>query len=156
MNQMFAALLKDLPFQLEQLLAMDPVHLSEKSLRSADCGGVYLFTDHDLGKHLYVGRTKRRILNRLRHHVGSANDCPFAFRLAREATGRIAAAYSGDNTRKQLLKDKDFSEAYQTAKKRIKDMDARWVVEPDPLKQCLLEVYVAVALETPHNDFDTH
>jgi hypothetical protein len=27
-------------------------------------------------------------------------------------------------------------------------MDVRWVVEPDPLKQCLLEIYVAVTLAT--------
>jgi hypothetical protein len=35
-------------------------------------------------------------------------------------------------------------------------MDIRFVEEADPLRQTLLEVYVAVALQTPHNGFDTH
>lgn len=30
------------------------------------------------------------------------------------------------------------------------------VEERDQLRQALLEIYVAVALETPFNDFDTH
>ena len=134
---------------------MQPVQLKSRAIRSQVVGGVYLFTEDD--KHLYVGRTKRRIVTRLRNHVNkTATDCPFAFRLAREATGYLQASYGGDGTRSELLKKEGFIKAYQEAKERIKLMDARWVAEPDPLRQCLLEVYVSVALETPHNDFDTH
>ena len=60
------------------------------------------------------------------------------------------ASYRGQNTRKELLKDEAFRRAYEAAKARIKKMDARWVSEPDPLKQCLLEVYVAV-VEVTHS-----
>ncbi|MEY4966055.1 MAG: hypothetical protein RL274_1638 [Pseudomonadota bacterium] len=35
-------------------------------------------------------------------------------------------------------------------------MDYRWVEETDPVKQCLLEVYCAVVLQTKYNDFDNH
>jgi hypothetical protein len=35
-------------------------------------------------------------------------------------------------------------------------MDIRFVEENDPLRQALLEIYAAVALCTPYNDFETH
>jgi hypothetical protein len=35
-------------------------------------------------------------------------------------------------------------------------MDIRNVDEDDPVSQALLEIYVATALGTPYNDFDTH
>jgi hypothetical protein len=35
-------------------------------------------------------------------------------------------------------------------------MDVRVVEETEPLRQALLEMYVAVSLNTPHNDFDFH
>lgn len=35
-------------------------------------------------------------------------------------------------------------------------MDVRYVSEPDPMRQALLEMYVSVSLQTPHNDFDNH
>ena len=35
-------------------------------------------------------------------------------------------------------------------------MQVRYVEEIDPLRQALLEIYVAVVLKTPYNDFNTH
>lgn len=35
-------------------------------------------------------------------------------------------------------------------------MNIRFVEQPHPLRQALLEIYVAVALQTRYNDFDTH
>lgn len=35
-------------------------------------------------------------------------------------------------------------------------MDVRYVEEVDPVKQTLLEVYVATVLGTPYNDFENH
>jgi len=35
-------------------------------------------------------------------------------------------------------------------------MDGRYVEESDPLRQALLEMYAAIALNTPHNSFETH
>jgi hypothetical protein len=38
----------------------------------------------------------------------------------------------------------------------MRDMDYRCVREDDPTKQALLEIYCAVVLGTPYNDFGTH
>jgi hypothetical protein len=35
-------------------------------------------------------------------------------------------------------------------------MSVRFVEETDPIRQCLLEVYVAVVLNARYNDFDTY
>jgi hypothetical protein len=35
-------------------------------------------------------------------------------------------------------------------------MDVRYVEVTDALRQALLEIYVAIALQTSYNDFDTH
>jgi hypothetical protein len=35
-------------------------------------------------------------------------------------------------------------------------MDIRFIEESDPVRQALLEIYVASALQTPFNDFDNH
>ncbi len=35
-------------------------------------------------------------------------------------------------------------------------MQVRYVEERDPLRQALLEIYVALVLKTPYNDFNTH
>lgn len=35
-------------------------------------------------------------------------------------------------------------------------MQLRYVEEPDPLRQALLEMYIAFVLRTPYNDFNNH
>src|SRR6266850_2922522 len=135
------------------LLEMSPARLTALP-RDIPTGGVYLFSERC--QHLYVGRTKRRISARVCGHVNTADDCPFAFRLAREVTGITHAQYSGKHTRKNLLLRPDFRREYKLAKQRIRQMDVRWVHEPDPTRQALLEIYVSVVLQTPYNDFDTH
>jgi hypothetical protein len=49
-----------------------------------------------------------------------------------------------------------FGPAFVEAKRRVAGMDIRYVEEPDPVKQALLEIYAATALETPYNDFENH
>lgn len=39
---------------------------------------------------------------------------------------------------------------------RIRKMDVRFVEEADPLRQTLLEIYIAVSANSRYNDFDTH
>jgi len=55
-----------------------------------------------------------------------------------------------------LSKDPAFAQAFAAAKARIRQMDLRFVEENDPFRQALLEIYAAIALNTPHNDFETH
>jgi hypothetical protein len=45
---------------------------------------------------------------------------------------------------------------FKAAKVRIRAMQVRFVEESDPIRQMLLEVYVAVVHGTPYNDFDNH
>ena len=116
-------------------------------------GGVYLFSEE--GQNMYAGRTKRRISVRVRNHFTGC-DCPFAFLLAREATGRTEPAYTKEGSRKALLGDEDFEDAYEDAKRRIRKMRVRYVHEPDPVRQALLEIYVAIVSKAKYNDFDTH
>jgi len=81
----------------------------------------------------------------------------FAFRLAREATGNLHPSYKkGKDSRDGLMENSTFVDAFTAAKFRIRQMDLRFAEESDPLRQTLLEVYVAVVLATPYNDFDNH
>jgi len=153
MDKRFKALIAGLQKKYESLLSMAPVTVDTAP---SDCpvGGVYLFSER--GKHLYAGRTKRKIKTRLKGHVSTAKDCPFAWHLAREKTGITKATYKKKGSRNHLLTQPAFKQAYDDAKKRIRKMAVRFVGEPDPLKQALLEIYVAVASGAKFNDFDTH
>jgi hypothetical protein len=52
--------------------------------------------------------------------------------------------------------DATFGGAFKRAKARVAAMDLRYIEEPDPVRQAFLEIYVAVTLGTPYNDFDNH
>ena len=153
MDDKFRVLIDDLPKKYEELISMRPLTVDTVP---SDCptGGIYLFTEN--GVHLYAGRTKRRIKERLKYHVGTADDCPFAWHLARKETGKTEASYKTEGSRRHLLTQPHFRQAYQRAKERIRQMEVRYVGESDPLKQTLLEIYVAVVSEAKFNDFDTH
>ena len=58
--------------------------------------------------------------------------------------------------RKGLMEDPVFKAAFMAAKARIRNMDYRFVEETDQNTQALLEIYCAVVLSTPYNDFKTH
>jgi hypothetical protein len=141
----------------ERLKQMPPVTIATLP-KDAPSQCIYLFSE--AGRHLYVGRTRRQSLRqRLRQHSGNSaqhNQAVFAFKLAREATGRREPGYTADNSRKTLAGDPGFKQACAEAKVRIRKIELRYVEEADPLRQTLLEIYVAVLLKTPYNDFDTH
>jgi len=155
MNESFKRYMETLHPSFERLLSMHPVKIAAlpKPLPEK-C--VYLFSE---GKnHFYVGRT-RRLRNRLRQHsIAGAqhNQAVFAFKLPREATGQMIAAYSAQGSRKALSADPKFDAAFSQAKARVRNMDLRFVEEPDPLRQALLEIYASVVLRTKYNDFETH
>src|SRR5216683_2948487 len=117
--------------------------------RDTSVGGVYLFSEDST--HLYARRTKRKIAVRIRNHFSTAPDCPFAWLLAREATGR-KATYTPKGSRKALLADAAFKAEYERAKNRIRRMNLRYVQEQNPVRQALLEIYVAIVTEAKHND----
>jgi hypothetical protein len=152
MNQQFKDLVDTLDKKYQALMSMDPV-IADKIQPNTPVGGVYLFSEEE--RHLYAGRTKRKISVRIRNHFNSANDCPFAWLLARHKTGK-KASYKKKGSRADLLSDPTFKAIYDSARNRIRKMQVRYVCEPDPLRQALLEIYVSVAAQTKFNDFDTH
>lgn len=119
--------------------------------------GVYLFTEN--GNHLYVGRSNAIRARYGRHCNPGATHrmAAFAFKLAREATGKITASYKpGEDSRKGLMLNPEFRTAFETAKARIRQMDFRFVEETDQNAQALLEIYCTLALNAKYNDFNTH
>ena len=156
MNPKFAVLVETLAPKLDRLLAMPP--LAYGSLpRDMPRSGVYLFTE--AGRHLYVGRS-----NTLRGRYGrhcrpgaTHRQAAFAFQLAREVTSHTQATYrAGPGSRTGLALDPVFFAAFTAAKERIRRMEYRYVEEADQNRQALLEIYCAVVLGTPYNDFGTH
>jgi hypothetical protein len=151
-NEIFRQHVEKLHGQFEALLRRDPVTLATLP-KDVPASGVYLFSEGP--RHLYVGRSKR-LRDRLHYHCGSAEDAPFAFKLAREETGKTKATYSSKGSRKELLQDPVFRAAFDAAKARIRGMDIRFVPESDTNRQALLEIYATISVEAPYNDFDTH
>lgn len=156
MDPRFARVVDQLHPAFERLLAILPTRHGRLP-RDMPTQGVYLFNEGD--RHLYAGRS-----NHLRNRVGQHcrpgsqhNQAVFAFRLAREATGMVTPAYStGMGSRKNLATDAVFAEAFTAAKARVRAMDYRCVEEADQTRQALLELYRAIALRCPYNDFNTH
>jgi hypothetical protein len=155
MNETFREHVESLHPSFERLMAMPPVKVCTLP-KSMPTRGIYLFSEG--AKHLYVGRTNR-LRKRLKEHCrksSSHNSAPFAFLLARETCGKLTASYQPNGSRAQLEKDETFGPAFIAAKSRISNMEVRYVEESDPLRQALLEMYVAIALETQHNSFENH
>ncbi len=159
MNAAFQQYVEALHPSYERLISMAPVSIERLptpiSKLPASC--IYLFSEGE--KHLYAGRT-RHFRQRLRQHsipASQHNQAVFAFRIAREVTGRLQATYNAaDGSRLALQADPIFGAAFTEAKERIRRMDLRFVEESDPTRQALLEIYVSVVLKTPYNDFNTH
>ena len=151
----FVHIVESLQPSFEKLIAQSPIK-PVKLAPGLPSAGVYLFTE--AGRHLYVGRSNNLRRRMQRHGSAGATykQAAFAFRLAREQTGKLKATYKTEGSRAHLMEDPDFALAFDNAKRRICGMDLRFVEEPNPLRQAVLEMYVAVALGTPYNDFDNH
>lgn len=155
MNETFRSLIDLLEPSYQRLMKMDPVTVATlpKEMPSA---GVYLFSEGD--NHLYVGRTntiRKRLQNHCRPSSGH-NSATLAFRLARQFTGQTNATYAEQGSRFDLQSHSEFGSIFIAQKRRVRSMSVRYVSEPDPLRQALLEIYASVSLGTPYNDFDNH
>lgn len=155
MHERFQKFVSALHPKFEKLISMEPVtdgRLPKIMPRS----GIYLFSEN--GEHLYIGRT-RNLRSRYSQHSRPSskhNNAPFAFKLAKKALGIGKASYRpGEGSRLGLSENTEFALAFSQALARIRAMEFRFVEETDPTAQCLLEVYASVALQTPHNDFET-
>ena len=68
----------------------------------------------------------------------------------------LKATYKVEGSRAALIQDAAFAEAFVNSKARLRKMKIRVVEEDNPLRQALLEMYVAIALDAKYNDFDNH
>lgn len=155
MNPKFAKFVESLEPAFQRLIQMQPVSAARLP-RTMPKRGIYLFSDG--ATHLYVGRSNN-IRNRIGLHCrpGSQhNQATFAFRMARHQTGRTNAAYTTSGSRGEMVKDAVFGPVFVACKAKIGALDLRFVDEPDPTRQALLEIYTATVLETPFNDFENH
>lgn len=155
MDARFRELIDALEPKFQKLVNMAPVRYGalHKDLPKR---AIYLFSEG--GEYLYVGRTNN-LRNRLRNHCSLAsqhNSAVFAFRIARQVTGRVTASYLPKGSRSDLCKDLEFGQAFSDAKRRVAKMDIKYVEETDAVKQTLLEIYVATVLKTRYNDFENH
>jgi len=156
MHESFAALVSGLHPKFEQLMSITPCRVGSFP-KVMPKQGVYLFSEDD--SYLYVGRSNKIRQRYGRHCNPGATHrmAAFAFKLAREATGKLTASYKDDeNSRKNLMLDPAFRTAFDEAKRRIRAMDFRFVEERDQNAQALLEIYCTLALNARYNDFDTH
>lgn len=154
MNRKFRRHVECLEAACQKLIRMPPVIVSRLPSKSEmPENAVYLFSEGP--QHLYVGRTNR-LRSRLQQHCRTSAthySATFAFLLACEATGKKSGPGC---SRSELEKEPKFKQAFLDAKKRVRQMDLRFVEEEHPIRQALLEIYVAVALATPYNSFETH
>jgi GIY-YIG catalytic domain len=147
MNKRFRRLVDSLHPLLEQLIACEP-HKKGASLPE---WGVYLFMENR--KPIYVGRSNN-IRRRYGDHTRPSSPTSLGILMARRALEMKPDYRAG--ARKRLWSNPQFQKAFKKAQKRITAMEFRAVQEKNPTKQALLEVYCAVALRTPFNDFDVH
>jgi len=155
MNPAFRVHIEALEPSFQRLVEMAPVPMAGLP-RSIPARGIYLLSEQ--GANLYVGRSNR-MPDRLRSHArtnAGHNETTFAMRIARTDTGLLRASYRPEGSRNALVKDTVFGPAFVAAKARVARMNVQYVEEADPMRQALLEMYVALSLGTPFNNFDNH
>src|SRR5882672_7759085 len=152
MHASFARLIEGLHPKYEELMRMSPCSWGRLP-KTMPTRGVYLFSEG--ASHLYVGRSNGIRARFGRHCNPGATHrmAAFAFKLAREATGKTTASYkAGEDSRPGLMLNTEFRAAFETAKGRIRKMDLRCVEETDQNAQALLEIYCTLALGARYND----
>jgi hypothetical protein len=151
----FAEHAENLHPQLGALLACPPFKYAMKPRRLPG-SVVYLFSEGD--DPFYVGRS-RKFSQRLGNHCrpgSQANQSSFAYKLACQDIGFTPVPYKKGNSAIDCLKrEPGLSEAFEASKRRLAGMHIRYVEEKDDVRQALLEIYAAVALNTPHNTWKT-
>ena len=150
------ALFEHLVSQLEPLsrALLDSPLLQVGSNRELSHPGIYVF--YERNQPAYVGITKN-VRNRIGNHIsGSGAKSAFAFRRAKEALGLGKATYKVEGSRKALIKEDRFREALLKHKNDVRLMEFRALKVDDPLVLYLLELYVALKLDLPVTEFQTH
>lgn len=115
--------------------------------------GVYVFYENN--RPMYVGRSNNMRSRLLQHGRESSrhNQATFAFILAKE---QMKVDKKASVTREKLESAPEFEQAFYEARQRVRGMKIRLIGIDDQITQALFEIYAALALDTPYNDFGTH
>jgi len=152
MNMNFNELVVKMPGLL-QSLESQPFRTRENLVGIPE-RDVYVFYESD--KALYVGRSNR-LKTRLQEHgrwSSKHNSASFAFNLAKEKMR--AKEIPPYVMRKELEQAPGFDKAFFEAKNRVAQVKIRVTQIDDQVTQALFEIYAALALNAPYNDFRTH
>lgn len=152
MNAEFQKIIDTLPARMVTL-NNSPLYARSDS-RQFPHKGIYVFFEE--GQPLYVGRSdsmKNRIQQHSRPSSGH-NSASFAFILAKEIVKKSGTDVT--QSREGLEQDPVFGRIYLTMKERVWKMQIRVVSIEDPIEQTFFEVYAALELKTPYNEWGTH
>lgn len=143
---------------LQRLIVCPSVSVTEASKVGSGpekgLGGVYVF--YERGKPIYVGRSSN-IKHRFSvHRTSDVNGASFAFKLTELSAKKQGINLSGHKNRKQKLENAKFKRLFIENKRRIGNMQVRWVQVEDSITQAIFEMYVHMELKTKYNDFDNH
>lgn len=114
-----------------------------------DFTGLYVFYEDN--RPFYVG-ISRSVISRIRQHVlgRTHNDASLVFKMA-------STAYGVKAKRKDLMADEQFRGVHEKMKDKVKSMTVSFIQVENDLVLYLLEVYVAMKLDTSEwNTFRTH
>ena len=155
MNSEFKNIMDELPALMERLKKSTP--FMKYDLKPTLSQGIYVFYEGD--RPMYVGRSgregrfKQRIMEHSRPRSGH-NTATFAFLIAKKDAENTGIDLN--KSRDDLQGDSDFEPLYTKAKERVSKMQARVIEIPDSITQTLFEVYAALELKTPYNEWGTH
>jgi hypothetical protein len=151
---LFDAMVETLPDLLTRLTAADGKPVADHA-GIPEKPGVYFFSEGV--NPVYVGQS-RNLRQRLRQHTAPSareNQAALAWQIALKAAREDGHPVAG--TRKDLEADESFAEHFREAKKRVRQMDSRFIEIDDPVTRTVFEVYAARALDTGEfNSWETH
>jgi hypothetical protein len=151
---LFDAMVETLPDLLTRLTAADGKPVADHA-GIPEKPGVYFFSEGV--NPVYVGQS-RNLRQRLRHHTAPSargNQAALAWQIALKAAKEDGHPVAG--TRKDLEADESFAEHFREAKRRVGQMDSRFIQIDDPVTRTVFEVYAARALGTDEFDpSETH
>jgi hypothetical protein len=156
MKGKFNEIISKFPKMLENLKNCQSLSRDELESLSGK-QGIYVFYEN--GIPMYVGRSGRkdRFKKRIQEHSrpsSTHSSATFAFILAKEDS--IEHGINTDKSRDDLEKEPEFAELYKNAKDRVSKMKLKVIEIDDPIEQTLFEVYAALELNTPYNEWGTH
>lgn len=152
MNEQFVRHAERMPSLYKQLMQSDELPLVPQASWKK-LGAIYVFFHN--GKAEHVGRT-RNLQTRIRGHLAASHySASFAFKKTRSIMN-AKATYKPEGSRAKLFADPDFRAAFDAERLRLKGMTMRYLAVTSPVDQYLLELYAAMEMGLPLDEFDTH